>query len=235
MVRGINRQEIFFDNEDRAKYLQSLDKARARSKCAIYAYCLMDNHLHLVMSEGEEEIGQVMKRLGSSYVHWYNRKYARVGHLFQDRFRSEVVNDERYLLAAVRYVHQNPIKAGMASHCSSYQWSSYNAYLNKGDNPNLVNTALVMGIAGGIKSFIGVHLELVEEDMLEIEKVERAADTVVSEQIKSILQGVSPTELLAMDETKRRDLCRQLKALPGISQRQIARLTGLNRNVIQRA
>jgi len=73
----------------------------------------MGNHVHLLIKEETEELGVIMRRIGASYVYWYNRKYNRCGHLFQDRYKSEVVEDERYLLTVLRYIHQNLLKAGM--------------------------------------------------------------------------------------------------------------------------
>lgn len=113
VFRGINRQVIFEDQEDRVKYLELLKAYQEISGFKIYAYCLMSNHIHLLMKEGEEELGIVFRRLGAGYVYWYNWKYNRRGHLFQDRFKSEPVEDDAYLLAVIRYIHQNPVKAGI--------------------------------------------------------------------------------------------------------------------------
>lgn len=88
MIRGINRQDIFEDDEDTQKFLELLMHYKAVCGYQIYAYCLMENHVHIVMREGEEEIGSVFKRIGAAYVYYYNLKYRRKGHLFQDRFKS---------------------------------------------------------------------------------------------------------------------------------------------------
>lgn len=85
----------------------------------------MGNHVHILIKEGKEDLGNVMRRIGASYVYWYNVKYDRVGHLFQDRFKSEAVEDNRYLLSVLRYIHQNPLKAGIVSDIREYKWSSY--------------------------------------------------------------------------------------------------------------
>ena len=83
MARGINRQDIFQDSKDRILFLEKLEAVKKRSGCLIYAYCLMRNHVHLLIVEKLESIGQIMRRLGSAYAYWYNKKYGRVGHLFQ--------------------------------------------------------------------------------------------------------------------------------------------------------
>lgn len=124
MVRGINRQSIFFDDEDRERFLQCMAAVRAASGCSILAYCLMSNHVHLVLRVGREDVGQTMKRLGVRYVSWFNRKHGRVGHLFQDRFKSRPVDDDEYLITLLRYVWSNPVEAGLVETPDQYRWSS---------------------------------------------------------------------------------------------------------------
>ena len=120
MLRGINRQDIFEDDED---YLQMTSILRGQSErydekglrlppfCTFYAYCLMSNHLHLLIQEREDNISDIVKRIGVTYAHYFNKKYERNGHLFQDRFRSEPVDDIGYFITLLRYIHQNPLKA----------------------------------------------------------------------------------------------------------------------------
>lgn len=90
----------------------------------------MDNHVHLLMSEGTEEISKIMKRINVSYAYYFNQKYGRIGHLFQDRFKSEGIEDDTYLLAATRYIHNNPVRANIVKHAGEYKWSSYGIYIN---------------------------------------------------------------------------------------------------------
>ncbi|MCF6466718.1 transposase, partial [Clostridium sp. Cult2] len=143
MLRGINKQIIFEDNGDRDKFLTTLGSFKGEDNYDIYAYCLMDNHVHILIKEKNDNISTAIKRICSSYVYWYNSKYERCGHLFQERFKSEVVNSNGYLLTVLRYIHQNPIKAGIASTISEYKWSSYNEYISE---PNLVNTDFVLNL-----------------------------------------------------------------------------------------
>lgn len=131
MVRGINRQIIFEDDEDYLKFLDTIQKNKVKCKFDIYGYCLMGNHAHLLLREREETVSMVMQRLCSSFVYWYNWKYDRFGHLFQERYKSEVVEDEIYLLTVLRYIHQNPIKAGITNTLEGYRWSSYHEYISK--------------------------------------------------------------------------------------------------------
>ncbi|WP_332310325.1 MULTISPECIES: transposase [Metabacillus] len=114
MLRGINRQTIFEDDEDKIKFLVTLKKYKEISKFQLYSYCLMDNHIHLLLKESGETISESIKRISSSYVYWYNNKYERCGLLFQERFKSENVENILYFLTVLRYIHQNPLKAGLA-------------------------------------------------------------------------------------------------------------------------
>lgn len=103
--------------------------------CYLYAWCLMGNHVHLLIKESDEPIGEVMKRISSSYVYYYNHKYNRVGHLFQERFKSQPVEDWNYFLTLLRYIHQNPLKPHLVKDLKDYRWSSWNEFLGHYDHP----------------------------------------------------------------------------------------------------
>ena len=108
MLRGVNRQQIFLDKEDCTYFLESLYVCKQISRFKLYAYCLMGNHVHLLINAKEEPVDMIMRRLGSKYVYWYNSKYERIGHLFQNRFKSEPVETDTYFLTVLRYIHMNP-------------------------------------------------------------------------------------------------------------------------------
>lgn len=129
MMRGINHQNIFEEQEDYYQFLTTLD-VMAQSyepdgtpsgrSYVLYAYCLMTNHIHLLIREREESVGETVKRIASSYAYYYNRKYERDGHLFKERFKSEPVNDMAYFTVLLRNIHQNPVKAGFADRVKHY-------------------------------------------------------------------------------------------------------------------
>jgi REP element-mobilizing transposase RayT len=134
MMRGINHQNIFEDEEDNYQFINTLDRMRVRyddegtpcgRNCSYYAYCLMGNHFHLLIRERNERVGETIKRIASSYVYYYNRKYGRDGHLFKERFKSEPVNDMEYFTVLLRYIHQNPVKAGIVEKVKDYEFSSW--------------------------------------------------------------------------------------------------------------
>ena len=137
MMRGINHMNIFEDEEDNHQFINTLDRMRVRydddgkpcgTNCIYYAYCLMGNHFHLLIRERDERVGETVKRIASSYVYYYNRKYGRDGHLFKERFKSEPVNDMAYFTVLLRYIHQNPVKAGIVERVKDYEYSSWGEY-----------------------------------------------------------------------------------------------------------
>jgi REP element-mobilizing transposase RayT len=141
ITRGINQQNIFSSDDDYERLLSTLARYCRKSKSEIYAYCLMDNHIHLLLKEGQESIATTMKKIGTSYVYYYNWQYNRKGHLFQDRYKSEPVEDDAYFLTVLRYIHQNPVKAGITDDPATYPWSSYTEYTDK---VKLVNTSFTL-------------------------------------------------------------------------------------------
>lgn len=124
MLRGINRDAIFLEDEDYERFLRALALTKSASGCSILAFCLMTNHVHLIMRPTDEPIGTVMKRLGVRYAGWFNRKYGRVGHVFQDRYKSLPVESDQYMAALLRYVWNNPVASGLATSPEDYRWSS---------------------------------------------------------------------------------------------------------------
>jgi len=124
--RGNNRQPCFFSEDDYHFYLAWLQEYAELSGCAVHAYVLMTNHVHILITpEDERSLWQLMKRLGQRYVQYINRTYRRSGGLWEGRYRSCITQEEDYVLACYRYIELNPVRAGMVEHPGSYPWSSY--------------------------------------------------------------------------------------------------------------
>ena len=124
--RGNNRSACFYAEVDYRRYLQDLGEQAEKYGCRIHAYCLMTNHVHLLVTpELAESAGLMMKHLGQRYVQYINRTYRRTGTLWEGRFRSCLAQDETYVLACYRYIELNPVRAGMVTHPAEYAWSSY--------------------------------------------------------------------------------------------------------------
>lgn len=147
MLRGTNKQRIFHDDRDYQTFLEGLRKYRNQSNFALMAYCFMPNHLHLLLraDAGSEPIGKIMRRLGTWYVYRYNRRYERSGPLFEGRYKSEAVEDDAYFLTALRYIHRNPVKAGMVSSPVLYPYSSCAFYLSA-QADDLVDTSRLLSL-----------------------------------------------------------------------------------------
>ena len=143
MLRGIDRQLIFEDSEDYFRFLDIVQECRELDRFKLYAYCLMGNHVHLLIKISCDNLETIFKRIGGRYVYYYNVKYKRIGPLFQDRFRSEPVEDDAYFLTVLRYIHQNPVKAKICRSVKEYPYSSYAAYLH---NCELVDTDFALGM-----------------------------------------------------------------------------------------
>lgn len=129
MLRGNNKEPVFQDEKDKEKICRLIMNLKDEKDFGLFSYCILNNHIHLVIREIDEPIACIIKRIATSYAIYYNKKYSRIGHVFQDRYKSECVDNERYLLSVIRYVHQNPVKAG-AGTIAGYRWSSYQEYFS---------------------------------------------------------------------------------------------------------
>ena len=124
--RGNNRAAIFFDESDYTEYLGWLKESLARYGCRLHAYVLMTNHVHLLVSPDEKDsISKMMQYVGRRYVPYINQKYNRSGTLWEGRYKSNLIQEELYLLACMRYIELNPVRANMVRNASEYRWSSY--------------------------------------------------------------------------------------------------------------
>ena len=231
MIRGINQQSIFEDEEDNKKFIETLKTYKATSGYKLFAYSLMSNHLHLLLRTEKESLDLIIKRISSSYVYWYNWKYYRRGHLFQDRFKSEPVENNEYFLTVLRYIHQNPIKAGLCKKIDEYQFSSYNDYIN-GDT-QLVDTDFAFSIIDK-DWFSEFHKENNDDKCLDInEKDFRLSDSDARKAIQKISKCENVTEFQTLEKGQRDKYIRKLKE-KGLSIRQISRLTGISFAIVRK-
>jgi len=129
--RGNERRKIFRDKADRMKFLVLLRDYHDRYGILIHAYVLMDNHYHLILETPKGNLLKIMHGVNGGYTNYFNRKYKRVGHLFQGRYRAILVEKDRYLFPLSRYVHLNPVRAGLVKKPEGYPWSSYKGYVGK--------------------------------------------------------------------------------------------------------
>ncbi len=229
ITRGNAKQILFEDNKDYSFYIYLISKFSREMGIAINAYCLMDNHVHLLVYDPVFNISQMMKKIDVTYAKYYNEKYERVGHLFQGRFLSEEIDNESYLLTAFRYILQNPEKAGVAI-ASEYKWSSYRYY----DTINsFVNTSVFTALIGDWKKYT-TFISLQNSDKcMEFDTLSNDDEWALTV-LRNTISVSSGTALQKLSKHERDKCIRKLRD-KGLTITQIARFTGLNRNTVSQA
>lgn len=237
IVRGINKQNIFHDNDDRQQLFMVIARAKEKSDFKIYAYCFMNNHIHLLLHEGAETIGEVMKRVGSSYVYRYNQKYERIGYLFQDRYKSESVNDDAYLLTVLRYIHHNPKKAGLVENIEDFPWSSYRDYKGgKGiTDIDFILNVIHSNREKALQLFDKHHEGENNDRCLDIELIDKLTDEEVSAAIIKVFEINSLSDINDVDRPEQDRCLKVIRENYRVSIRQVERLTGISRGMIEKA
>lgn len=227
IVRGIGKQLLFEDEYDYKYYLKKLEQYCTDTEVYVCAYCLMDNHVHLLVKGESEAIALLMKKIGVSYSWYYNKKYDRVGHLFQDRYKSEAIENEKYLLSAFRYVLKNPEKAGICG-SAQYPWNSFWFY----DKPlSYMDLSVVRETLGNFNQYRKFIEQEDDEQCLEYSEA-RFGDVRAKELMAECL-GISSGTVLQNYDRKERDAALIKLKECGLTIRQIERLTGIGRGVIQ--
>ena len=241
MLRGIDYQTIFYEDTDNIRFIHTLQRAKQLSETVIYGYCLMGNHVHLLVKEGKEEISAFMKRIGTGYARWYNWKYERSGHLFQNRYGSEPVENDRYLLTVIRYIHNNPVKANLVNKPEQWNWSSCKAYYNENRPPDeLIETSFILSMFSNKKNTaIDLFRKFMEEEnsdqCLDYEKPKKKSDLEVMEEVMKLTDNQGIQALKGLPKKERDTLLRALKQQEGITCRQIARVLGLSTSLVLKA
>ena len=227
IMRGIGKQMLFEEPNDYQYYIWLLGKYSEDTGASVCAYCLMDNHVHLLIFDRVGALPLFIKKIGISYSSYFNKRYQRSGHLFQDRYKSETVEDDTYLLSVFKYILRNPQKAGICK-AEEYTWSSYKLYGNKS---SFVNTETLCGMLGSFEQYAefisredsGVCMEYGSE---------KIDDERSSEIVKRLLGTDSGTAIQSYPRAQRNEaLIKLLRA--GMSIREVERCTGVSRGIIQ--
>ena len=228
IVKGVAGQILFEESKDYLFYLHILEKYSIETEIRINAYCLMENHVHLLVYDDHESIPLFMQKMGVSYANYFNKKYERNGHLFQNRYTSKPIESESSFLAVFRYIMQNPQKAGI-SPADSYPWSSYSLY----DAENtFIDSSMIRSLIGSSKQYKDFIAAEGKDDYRKY--MFGQTDEWARDKIKELFQIESTTALQSWGLKKRNQALRQLKD-EGLSVRQIARLTGISKSIVQRA
>jgi len=167
IARGNERKSIYRDDGDRQWYLDRLAFYREKFSFQFLAYCLMDNHVHLVIKTGKAPLSRIMAGLQSSYTQYFNWRHARVGHLFQGRYKALLVDEDPYVLALIRYVHENPVRAKIVERAQGYAWSS-DRYYRRGKGPEWLDLDRVLRMLGNRRSAaVREYRRLMREEVAE--------------------------------------------------------------------
>jgi putative transposase len=151
ITRGNRRQGVFQDEKDFEQFLTYLSNCKNRFPFRLYAYALMQNHLHFLIEVGDIPLSRIMQSLLFGYAQYFNRRYKEVGHLFQGRYKAILCDKEAYLLELVRYIHLNPVRAKIAKRPEDYAWTGHLSYLGKG-RKDIIDEGFVLDQFGGGKS-----------------------------------------------------------------------------------
>ena len=232
MLRGINRQVICEEDADRRVFMMALKECKDVSGFKLHAFCLMPNHVHLLIEPAGEPLDLIFKRLGAKYVGWFNRKYERTGHLFQDRFRSENVEDNRYFMTVLRYILQNPMKAGMESQPGSYPWRSFLAY-KKGIG-SITDTQYAIDLFGSQETLIDYVLLGNEDTVMDEDQFDWR---IRIEKAKEIMEQVSGCATVSDFQRLDRRIQKEYAVnmyLAGLKKYQIVQMTGMSKSMVDR-
>jgi REP element-mobilizing transposase RayT len=164
--RGNEQKDIFKSRKDRKKFLDYLESATERYGAVIHAFCLMNNHYHILLETPTGNLSQIMRHLNGSYTTYFNVKRKRAGHLFQGRYKAILVEADSYGLELSRYIHLNPLRAGSVNRPEEYEWSSYRHYIGLSKAPSWLKTGFVLDVFGG-KDVERKYREFVNEGMKE--------------------------------------------------------------------
>ena len=228
--RGVGRQIIFEDNADRRRFGEKMVQSADRYGIKVLAWCLMDNHVHLLLKGAIEDISSAMKSLNISYARYFNGRHNRVGTLFQGRFASVPVKDDQQFIAVLRYIHKNPESFG-AGAFQSYAWSSYREYLGeKGALGPSVDAGYVLGIVGGVEQFVRIH----QQEGMVLQRFEKDDLDTLEEFANTVLGDTDRSSVKSLPKPLRDEKIRALHRA-GLSIRQIERITSIGRNIIARA
>lgn len=244
MLRGNERKNIFIDDQDKERIIEIIIKNKANDAFKLYAYCIMGNHLHMVLQEQKVSISKIIKKIATSYAYYFNKKYNRVGHIFQDRFKSEAIEDEGYLLQVIRYIHNNPEKAAISKK-EQYKWSSYPEYIailnSPAQNPEIIEILKIFSstLEIALKEFIRYSQRSEEEKFMEIEST--VSSKIDEKKIQKFIYEFLLSRGIKKKDLKKREnkslikiLIQQLTNDFNLSKRKVAYLTGVNREKIRK-
>jgi len=230
IVRGIGKQILFEETSDYLFFLSILKKNAPENNIIICAYCMMDNHVHLLLFDEEQLLPVFMKKIGVSYAVYYNQKYQRIGHVFQDRYKSENVETDPYFMTVLRYILQNPMKAGLESRPGSYRWSSFQAY-EKGKGA-VTDIQYALDLFGNRETLMEYLVQSNDDTVMdEADFDRRLREEQALDKMRQITHCASVPAFQALPRPLQKEYAAQLYK-DGLSLGQIARFTGMSKSTV---
>ena len=228
ILQGAGKQVIFEDDEDRRTFLRLLGLSSERAGAKVLSYCLMSNHVHLLIDDPVNGLSSLMHWLTSTYARHFNERWDHVGHVFRSRFSSIPIESDDQLLNVVRYIHRNPVKAHLTA-AADYRWSSYHEFTDGGE---ICHTQDLLDLLGGADGFRSLVDE--EEGAPYFPRVtKRVPDDDAADAAKAALWPVRSNDLKGLSPDVRAQHVRSLRDA-GLSIKQMVRLTGLGRYAIEK-
>lgn len=227
---------LFRDDNDRHKYLDVLQAAKEKYPFELNAFCLMDNHVHLLLKETDTPLSLVMKSIGIRYSIYFNKKYERIGHLFQDRYRSQAITSESQYLACARYIHNNPVKAGLANRPGDFAWSSFQSYCQRGPDSLINKTPLMAYCEDSIIRLLDYTNAANDDKFIDYDSTEETVDPhQVIEDFLNQKFGLKPGDVRDLKKELRDSVLRELKNQTTLTQSELAAMLAISRRTISRA
>ncbi|MCR1811059.1 transposase [Sulfurospirillum sp. hDNRA2] len=220
--RGVAKSDVFEDENDKVKFIELMASIAREFKLNIHSFCLMDNHYHLLIENKRENLSSAMRQLNSQYASYFNKRHNRVGHLWQDRFKSWYVLDENYLLTLFKYIENNPVKAGISSKIGLYPYCATYAILKDAIPAFLQNSFVLRDYPTG-ELFNLLAIPLSDNERSSIERFHRTRykkedDAIVALHVKELAMHFA----YATHKTERNDAIKKAYA-DGYSKSEIAR------------
>ena len=233
MIRGVNKEPIFKDDRDRETFLRLLKHYKIKLDCVVHAYCLMNNHVHILIEDNNNKLGEFMRNVASVYAGEFNKKYKRIGHLFQERFKSQNVENDYYLLRLIRYIHRNPEKAGICK-TEEYKWSSYREYIhtNRIIEKEYILSKYNINFNQAIKLFKDTVLSDKEDNIDDVYIENEITKDKAIDFIKYIL-NISDVKCIFNKEKKEKiEMAKKIKKTGKVNNKLISEIFGLNKNLV---
>lgn len=231
MVQGIKKEYIFEKNLDKEYYLSLLTGYNSKFNLMLLAYCIMDNHAHLLLYTNQvEEMSNYMRIVNSRFAVSYNRTNDRVGYVFRDRFNSQYISNKDYLLRCLNYIHMNPVKAKMIEKPENYIYSSYNYYKNKS---KIVTDDVIKKIFGQVENYSEIFFNIPNDDF-EVMDIDRESKNFEIATKLYLKEKNIQIDVLKKDKANLIDFCKEIIIKKGYKQKKVAEFLRISQGTLSK-